>query len=42
MVVVAVGGGAMAADAVVGRVAADGQGLKLGWLWCFAGKKKMK
>jgi len=32
----AVVGGAMAAGAVVGCVAAGGQGLKLGRQWCFA------
>jgi len=40
--VAAIGGGAMAIDAVVGRVAAGGQDLKLGRQWCFAGRKKMK
>jgi len=34
----AVGGGAMAADAVVGCVVAGSQGLKLGRQWCFAGR----
>jgi len=31
-------GGAIVASAIVGRVAADGQGLKLGRQWCFAGR----
>jgi len=36
------GGATVVADAVVGRVAADGLGRDLGRQWCFAERKKMK